>query len=167
MKLKKRKTPFNREKQITIRGVKLDIGGLKGKNPGYKSVNINNLGDINHDLNKFPYPFKDNSVDEIIMSHVLEHLDRPLRVMEEIWRICKPGAIVNISVPSKTDTRLVNPYHLHDFKPEWFKNLNPSSPATPGIEVKVNFRLIKIRNKRGTRRFWKKYGFYAELEAVK
>ena len=30
--------------------------------------------DIVHDLEKFPYPFDDNSVDNIILSHILEHI---------------------------------------------------------------------------------------------
>ena len=30
--------------------------------------------DIKHDLEKFPYPFEDNSDEEIKLSHVLEHI---------------------------------------------------------------------------------------------
>ena len=32
--------------------------------------------DIVHDLEDFPYPFKENSIDEILLSHVLEHIGR-------------------------------------------------------------------------------------------
>ena len=52
-----------------------------------------------HDLTKFPYPFEDNSFDLVEMHHVLEHLENPLKIIEEIWRISKPNAKVIIAVP--------------------------------------------------------------------
>ena len=48
-----------------------------------------------HDLNlnEFPYPFKAKEFDFIICSHVLEHLDDPVRVCAEFSRIAKAGYI--------------------------------------------------------------------------
>jgi SAM-dependent methyltransferase len=48
-----------------------------------------------HDLNlnQFPYPFKEKEFDFIICSHVLEHLDDPVRVCAEFSRIAKAGYI--------------------------------------------------------------------------
>ena len=42
------------------------------------------------DLNKFPYPIEDESYDQVHCYDVLEHLDNPLKVMNEIHRILKP-----------------------------------------------------------------------------
>ncbi len=45
--------------------------------------------DIVHDLNKFPYPFKNNEFDLIYTSHTLEHLDNLDKVFTELIRIMK------------------------------------------------------------------------------
>ena len=37
--------------------------------------------DVVHDLNCFPYPFKDGEFDYIVASHILEHLDKPFLLM--------------------------------------------------------------------------------------
>lgn len=55
--------------------------------------------DLIHDMNLFPYPFLDNCIDEILLINILEHLPDTVRVIEEIWRICKQDATVRISVP--------------------------------------------------------------------
>ena len=55
--------------------------------------------DVVWDLNNYPYPFEDNTFDEIFASHILEHLDDPLKTMNELWRISKSDAIINIKVP--------------------------------------------------------------------
>lgn len=56
--------------------------------------------DIVHDLNKFPYPFKDNSFDVIYANQIIEHLDAPLdKVLQELCRICKPDGRIRITVP--------------------------------------------------------------------
>lgn len=66
---------------------------------GVDRVKIENYVDIIHDLDKTPYPFQKNSVDEIHMYHVLEHLHNPLQKLEEIHRILKPGGIIYLRVP--------------------------------------------------------------------
>lgn len=55
--------------------------------------------DIVHDLNTFPWPLKDSSVDVIFAHSVLEHLNSLSFIFEEIWRVGKDGARVVIAVP--------------------------------------------------------------------
>ncbi len=55
--------------------------------------------DIIWDLNKYPYPFKNNSFDLIYCSHILEHVNDIFRCLKELRRIIKPGGIIHIRVP--------------------------------------------------------------------
>lgn len=57
--------------------------------------------DIVQDITKPPYEFDDDSVDEIVCHEVLEHISfRELpKVLEEFYRILKPGGTCNIQVP--------------------------------------------------------------------
>ncbi len=81
--------------------MKVNFGCGKHKLDGF--IGVDKLKtesvDIIHDMNLFPYPFRDNSVDEVFLSHILEHLPNTIRVLEEIYRICKNGAIIRIIVP--------------------------------------------------------------------
>jgi len=54
-------------------------------------------GNINIPLH---LPLEDNSVDEIIASHVLEHIgDGYIPLLQEIYRVCCHGAIIDITCP--------------------------------------------------------------------
>ena len=59
--------------------------------------------DVVHDLETFPYPFEDNSVDNILLCHVLEHIGQDPEIfnniLTELYRICKPEASIDIIVP--------------------------------------------------------------------
>lgn len=61
--------------------------------------------DVIHDLNAFPYPFEDNTFDEIHAYEVLEHCGKQgdwrffFNQFEELWRILKPGGYFCASVP--------------------------------------------------------------------
>lgn len=55
--------------------------------------------DVIHDLNKYPYPFKDNTFDEIFASHIIEHLDNSEKFLCELWRISKNNGKVIIRTP--------------------------------------------------------------------
>ena len=50
-------------------------------------------------LNSIPYPFKENTINVVLMSQVLEHVDSPIKVLKEIIRICEDGAKIKIYVP--------------------------------------------------------------------
>lgn len=80
---------------------KLHLGsGLKVLK-GYVNVDLTKKygAEVVHNLEKFPYPFKNNEFDEILMDNVLEHLENTMKVMEELHRISKPGATIKIIVP--------------------------------------------------------------------
>jgi SAM-dependent methyltransferase len=82
--------------------VVVNLGCGKVRIPGSVGVDrieIDGCTDKIHDLNVIPYPFDDNSIDEIHFYHVLEHLDQPVQKMEEIWRILKPGGLLHMRVP--------------------------------------------------------------------
>ena len=82
--------------------MKLNLGCGDNYRDGY--INLDNNGnldkiDVKHDLNRFPYPFNDSTSEEIIMDHILEHLDDTISVISELYRISKNGAIINIKSP--------------------------------------------------------------------
>ena len=74
---------------------------------------------IVHNLLTFPYPFKDNSVDEIFCSHFIEHLphrdsfnDYFFDFFNELYRIMKPGAKATFVAPYYTSMRAIqDPTH--------------------------------------------------------
>jgi len=95
--------------------------------------------DIAHDLNEFPYPFKDSEFDEINMPFVLEHLDNTIKVMEEIYRISKNKAIIKISVPYGIRW-IRNMQHKRGFDEGTFKGMDKKEWLGD-----FRFRLIKTK----------------------
>ena len=70
---------------------------------GYKNVDALNLEnvDIIHNLTEYPYPFETGSVDEILMTEVLEHISwrETINVLRECNRILKLNGKFHIQVP--------------------------------------------------------------------
>jgi SAM-dependent methyltransferase len=81
--------------------MKLNLGAGQFKKEGYVNVDINPElhPDIVHNLDVFPYPFKEKTFERIEGDHVLEHLKEPFKTMGELQRIAKPGAVIVIRVP--------------------------------------------------------------------
>jgi SAM-dependent methyltransferase len=57
--------------------------------------------DIVCDLER-PLPLMDGVADEIHAHHVLEHVRNLIQLMEEIYRVCRPGAVLRVSGPYYT-----------------------------------------------------------------
>ncbi len=85
--------------------LRLDLGCGAWKPEGYVGVDIYPWPEVDviADLNQ-NFPFPDNCVDEVRAHDAIEHLQDRIHTMNEIWRICKANAIVDINVPS-TDGR--------------------------------------------------------------
>ena len=141
--------------------IKLNLGCGSKILPGY--TNIDKFAtynpDIVHDLEKFPYPFKDNSVNEILLSHVLEHVGQNPDVfndiIKEFYRICSNGAIINIIVPHpRHDDYISDPTHVRpitvlglslydqELNKKWEKDGNSNTPL--GIIHGVNFKIKNV-----------------------
>jgi len=101
----------------------IDVGCGKNKVAGAIGVDCVALPgvDIVHDLSSFPYPVATDSVDEIHINHVLEHLPDVMATMEELWRVAKPGATISIRVPHFTGILAwKDPTHRRSFTSESF-----------------------------------------------
>jgi len=88
--------------------MKLDIACGQNKQSGFKGVDIAPGPGVDFvwDLEKYPWePFKDDSVEEVYVSHYAEHTKDLMKFMDEIWRICIPDAKVTIIGPYYTSIR--------------------------------------------------------------
>lgn len=125
---------------------KLNLGSGANKKQGYINLdwNLNSDPDIICDLNKIPYPFKENTFELIEASHILEHLDKPFDVMKELHRILKPGGSLIIKVPHFS-RGFTHSEHSHGFDvtfPYYFIKKDDVVSGFYGFEYRIeNIRL--------------------------
>ena len=81
--------------------MKIDLGCGEHKTKGLLGVDIikHPNVDIVHDLSLYPYPFENNSIEYIQANHVLEHVPDFIKTVEELYRICKDNAVIEIRCP--------------------------------------------------------------------
>ena len=73
---------------------------------------VANLNDCAHT----PLPFADDSVDEMLLSHVLEHVPNSLALMQELHRIARPSARAIVRVPyGSSDDAWEDPTHVRPY----------------------------------------------------
>jgi SAM-dependent methyltransferase len=139
--------------------MKLNLGCGQNKLAGY--VNIDKYGacepDRIVDLEVIPWPFADASADEIVMTHVLEHLGREtdmfLGIIKELYRVLEPGGQVQIRVPHpRSEGYLSDPTHVRPVSPtilslfskrnnrEWKEKGWPNTPL--GLYLDVDFEIV-------------------------
>ena len=89
-------------------GLRFNLGCGMNRLDGYVNVDRHGEPDLRHDLEVIPWPWPDDSVSEVLLKHVLEHLGRDpivyLEIMKELYRVCQDGATIRIIVP----------HHRHD-----------------------------------------------------
>ena len=142
--------------------MKLNLGSGSKILDGYTNVDKYDYykPDVVHDLEIFPYPFKDNSIDEILLSHVLEHIGQSpdifLGIVKEFYRICRNNSIIKIIVPHpRHDDFMADPTHVRpitilglqlfdkDLNIKWEKDGAANTPL--GLINKVNFKIKNVK----------------------
>lgn len=152
--MKKKKKEVKEESEKI--NMKLNLGGGLIKKEGLVNVDIMpdvvKVGGICHDLNKSPYPFKNDSVDFIFCSHTLEHLKEPELFFNECYRIMKNGARLHIVVP-----HYKHPWAYSNFGHRGFYEPNAIDNVTVehGHIVKKPFKLILKQVRHRNKMFWK------------
>lgn len=136
---------------------KLNIGGGYRRYPDFLNVDNDPLTtpDILCDMGKDKLPLEDNSVDEVMALHILEHIpgEQFFHLLKELYRVCVDSAIIHIEVPHyRHDDFFGDPSHVRPFTIETFKMFSKkynqfcidqygaSSPF--GIRLDVDFEVI-------------------------
>ncbi len=102
-------------------GLKLNLGCGRACMPGWVNVDAAALAgvDVVADLARCRtqrLPFADDAVDEMLLSHVLEHIEDTLALMQELHRIARAGAMATIRCPyGGSDDADEDPTHRHRF----------------------------------------------------
>lgn len=142
--------------------MRLNLGCGSKKLPGWTNVDkfATSATDQVLDLELFPWPWPDDSVEEVLLVHVLEHLGAQtavyLGIIKELYRVCRDGAQIRISVPHpRHDNFLGDPTHVRPIVPdsihlfsqaanrEWIEKGIANSPL--GLYIGVDF-IIQATN---------------------
>lgn len=131
--------------------MKLHLGCGNDYKKGY--VNCDAVKEVNPDvvcnLTK-KLPFKDNSVSEVILNHVIEHIKNWDEVLiKEIYRICKDGAIIKIRTPYfQHESAFSNLQHYRFFTYTTFDLLDKNHVEhfhIPNVDFKIISKRLKFR----------------------
>ena len=111
----------NQQSEVTHPLRRLNVGCGRNILAGWINLDVKPLPgvDVVADLElcaSVPLPIEDDSVDEFLLSHVIEHVRDSLGVMQELYRIAKANAKVTIRVPyGGSDDAWEDPTHVRAY----------------------------------------------------
>jgi predicted SAM-dependent methyltransferase len=114
--------------------------------------------DKKHDISKFPYPFKKNEFDGILLSHVFEHFQNydGIKLIEELYRITKPSGKIVIYCPHFSSP--VAKSHLTHQRLVGYGTLDNFLPSSLEKYSSCDFNFLEKTISYGT--FWKKFKIF-------
>jgi len=122
---------------------------------GYENYDINPCNDnVKYlDLNDLPLTFDNDTFDEILMSHIIEHLDNPYMLTLEIHRILKPNGVAKIHLPANH----MNLQHLRSsHNKHYFHCLSDrANKINPAILPMFNVKVKGVTNFKQLYRQWR------------
>ena len=126
-------------------GSVLDVGCGSKKYPGAVGVDVSadTDADVVLDLDRPPYDgLETASFDQVLCQDVLEHVAEPVRVMEELHRVTRPGGRIHVRTPHFSSVLAYgDPTHRH-----YFSTLAVRSLAEPGFAhyTPVRMRVVRL-----------------------
>jgi predicted SAM-dependent methyltransferase len=137
-------TPQRRFGFPDVPGPKLNLGcgyDVRPASAGWVNVDAYNRAPdvLPMDLTETPWKFADDSFDLVYASHVLEHVPLDFRmhasgarrdilfdVMEEVWRVLRPGRPLVMRVPwGGSHPGVIHVQHYRQWRPEWLYYFEP------------------------------------------
>lgn len=132
------------------RFVAIDLGCGYRKHPGAIGIDIARIPqvDVLADVTR-PLPIRDNSVDAVYASHLVEHLDDLMAFMGEVWRVCKPDALVYLRFPHASTNYVIwkDPTHRRGVLLDTFEYFDPTTfdGQAFGYYHPAKFRMVRQR----------------------
>jgi len=116
-------------------GVRLDIGCGENCQPGFIGLDKRPLPGVKviHDLEVFPYPFPNDCCIAVVGSHIIEHINPAnfgmIRLMDELWRVMKPGGKLAFSYPyAGSSYYWQDPTHINGCNQATWQYFDPEKP---------------------------------------
>lgn len=145
--------------------MKLNLGCGYRKSPDFLNVDHSPVcePDLVLDLEATPWPWPDDSVDEVVLFHVLEHLGRDpnvyFAIIKELYRVCRADALIRIAVPHpRHDNFQDDPTHVRAISPQsmtlfskkandqWKANGDANSPLAHqlGVDFELEESIVDL-----------------------
>jgi SAM-dependent methyltransferase len=125
----------------------LDIGCGKRKiEPDAVGIDMSpdSAADKVWNLDCYPWPLEENTFRRVHMSHVIEHLEDPMRAMAEVWRVALPGADVFIVTPHfSSHNSYTDPTHRRHLAARSFEYFTGEDFAT-FTGSRFRFEIVKV-----------------------
>ena len=113
-------------KEISNKSLKLNLGCGTSRKIGMINCDLYPMtaAELTFNLEESNWPFQDSTVEEVELSHVLEHIKNTEIFFKELYRVCKHGARILITVPyPRHDWFLIDPTHVRSWHHESFSHL--------------------------------------------
>jgi len=118
--------------------------------------------DIVYDLNKVPYPFKNNAFEKIYASHILEHLEGNwFEIIKELTRILEKEGVLIVKVPHFSSPGAFLENHKRFFRYRSFEPYNEQK-TMKGLDQIKRYKLRTIYKKINFIKFPLIYNFFIE-----
>jgi SAM-dependent methyltransferase len=143
--------------------MKLNLGCGFRKIDGYVNIDqeLSTRPDLFWNLEQVAWPFDGNSAEEILATHVLEHIGQItstfLNIMKEMHRILRPGGILEIKTPHHhSDSYWGDPTHVRPITGpmlELFSKENckmfvekqwPNTPLATYLDINLEMRRTEL-----------------------
>ena len=151
----------------------IDLGCGNNKQPGAWGVDLSPTSDADYlmDLEKTPWPLESDRYVLVYALQVLEHLEDRVKVMEEIWRICKHGAVVIISVPDGLCPGYVqDPTHKQPWNIGTFLYFCPGQfikgAEMPPYDFEARFKVLDYHTREKVRAPWGEQWYKDDLRVI-
>lgn len=136
---------------MIVMGLRLNLGCGRSSMEDYINVDMTAFPgiDLIFNFDIFPYPFKENTFEEIFLDNVLEHLDNIPKVMNELHRISIPNGRIIIKVPYYNSYGAYNDItHKHYFNSHslaaFYTHEHRSNYGKPNYEL-IELELVPTR----------------------